>query len=223
MQGDKMKDDNLFFVAKAKEFDIDKMNIKPTVKRRWKKKCERASTGPDGYKKEMQVLLDIIELREGIKILDVGCGVGVEVIELSYLGADCTGLDAAEDAIRLINQVRDDFGLNVKGVCGDACHLPFDAETFDVVMSREFFEHVADFDLAIKEQIRVLRRHGRLVIEQGNLLNPFTLFDLLIKYPIRSRGRFGGLKWLFTKSKVRENIYGRGWTGKDEDVHTRLW
>ena len=218
-----MEKDDLFFVAKAKEFDVDKMQIKTPIKTKWKKKCERAITGTDGYKKEIQTLLDIMGFREGIKILDVGCGIGVEVIEFAYLGADCTGLDAVEDAVRLINQVQDDFGLNVKGVCGGACHLPFDDETFDVVMSKEFFEHVADFDLAMKEQIRVLKRGGRLIIEQGNFLNPLVLTDLLIKYPLRTRGKFGGLKWLFTKSKVRENIYGTGWAGKDEDVHTRLW
>lgn len=139
------------------------------------------------------------------------------------MGAQCIGLDAAEDAIKVINQIRNDYGMHVKGVCGDACDLPFDDGVFDVVMSQEFFEHVTDIDLAMNEQIRVLRSGGRLVIEQANLLNPFTLFDLLVKYPRRTNGEHGGIKWLFTKSKVRENIYGTGWTGKDEDIHTRLW
>ncbi|MFC1807519.1 class I SAM-dependent methyltransferase [Candidatus Omnitrophota bacterium] len=215
--------DNLFFVTKAKELDIDKMEIMPVIKTKWKQKCKRAITRNKKSKEEIQLFSDIMGFREGIKILDVGCGIGAEAIELSYLGADCTGLDAAEDAIRVVNQVRNDFKLNMRGVYGDACHLPFDDETFDVVMSREFFEHVADFDLAMKEQVRVLKRDGRLIIEQANFLNPLTLISLLIRYPIRSRGKFGGVKWLLTKSKVRENIYGTGWSGKDEDVHTRLW
>lgn len=213
---------DLFFVTKAKEFDIDKMELPPLVKTRWKGKCERGNR-PDRYEKYIQMLLDLVAFREGIKILDVGCGVGAEVIELSCLGANCVGLDADKDRIRLINQVRDDFGLNVTGVYGDACHLPFDDETFDVVMSFEFFEHVADLDAAMKEQIRVLRRGGRLIIEQGNLLNPFGLFDLLVKYPRRTHGKYGGIKWLFTKGKVRENIYGTGCAEKDEDIHTRSW
>lgn len=61
--------------------------------------------------------------------------------------------------------------LNVKGVYGDACDLPFENETFDVVMSYEFFEHVTDVNLAMKEQIRVLRSDGILVIAQANFLN----------------------------------------------------
>lgn len=119
--------------------------------------------------------------------------------------------------------MRDEFGLNVFGVYDDACHLPFDDETFDVVMSFEFFEHVADLDAAMKEQVRVLKRGGRLVIEQANLLNPFTLFDLVVKYPRRTHGKHGGIKWLFRKGKVVEDLYGTGYAQKDEDVHTKLW
>ena len=121
------------------------------------------------------------------------------------------------------NQIRGDFGLNVRGVCGDACDLPFGDEEFDVVMSSEFFEHVADLDVAIKEQIRVLKTGGRLIIEQANLLSPFVLFDLLIRYPRRTGGQHGGLKWLRTKGQVGENMYESSFAQKDEDVHTRAW
>lgn len=218
-----MKNDELFFVEKAKEFNIDKMNVHPLIKKRWKEGCEGVIKAPEKYRKRIEMLSEIIGFKEGIKVLDVGCGVGLQVIELSNIGAHCIGVDAAEDAIKVINQIQVDFGLNVKGVYGDACNLPFDDGTFDVVMSYEFFEHVTDIDQALKEQIRVLRSGGRLVIEQQNFLNPLILLDLLVKYPRRTHGKYGGLKWLFTKSKVKENIYGTGWTGKDEDIHTRLW
>jgi len=213
---------NLFFINKVREFNINKMELHPLIKTKWQAKCKTASNA-NGYKKHIQTLVDIIGFKKGAKILDVGCGVGAEVIELANLGGDCTGLDGAKDVVRLINKVRDDFGLRVRGVYGDACNMPLDDESFDIVMSWDFFEHVADFNQAMKEQIRVLKKGGRLIIPNANLLSPFTLFDLLIKYPIRTRGQYGGIKWLFTKGKVRENIYGTGWTGKDEDIHTRLW
>jgi len=214
--------DDLFFPARAEGFDIDRMALPPLVKTKWKKKCDRASR-PEAYRRFIQMLLDLTGFSEGIRILDVGCGVGAEIVELSWLGADCVGLDADEDRIRLINQLGDEFGLNVMGVCDDACQLPFDDETFDVVMSFEFFEHVADLDAAMKEQIRVLRRGGRLIIEQANLLNPLTLFDLVVKYPRRTHGKHGGVKWLFRRGRVVDNLYGTGYAQKDEDVHTRLW
>lgn len=191
-----MKDD-LFFVKKAKSVNINKIKLHPEIKNDWNRLCKAATTNPNQYEKKVQILLDIVNFKKGIKVLDVGCGAGQVIIEMAYLGANCTGLDAAKDKIRLINQVRDDYKLNVTGVWDDACNLPFDDETFDVVMSYEFFEHVTDIDLTMKEQIRVLRSGGRLVIEQANFLNPFTLLDLLIKYPLRTHGKYGGGKMAF--------------------------
>lgn len=130
-----MKTNELFFVRKAKEFNIDKMDVHPLIKKRWNEGCERAMKNPEGYRKDIEMLSDIIGFKEGIKVLDVGCGVGRHVIELSNIGAHCIGLDAAEDAIKVVEQIRNDFGLNMKRVYGDACDLPFDDETFDVVMS----------------------------------------------------------------------------------------
>lgn len=215
---------SLFFITKAKGFDINnRIGLHSLVKNRWKQKVEGAIAKPTEYKRYIKLLLEIIRFKPGLKVLDVGCGVGEEVIELAYLGANCVGLEAAEDAVRLINEVRDEFELNLETIYGNALNLPFNNGFFDVVMSQEFFEHVTNPDLALKEQIRVLKNGGRLIIEQANLLNPRTLFDLLVKYPRRTQGKYGGIKWLFTKDKVRKNIYGTGWTGKDEDIHTRLW
>lgn len=220
----KVRDEDFFFVNKAKDFDIDKIEVPLGTKNLWNKRCRFASENPYRYIRHIEMLLDIIAFRKGIKILDVGSGIGTEIIELSYLGAHCIGLDVYKESVHLVNSVKDHFRLeNIECFCGDGCNLPLKDETFDVVMSKEFLEHVRDPDLAIKEQIRVLKSGGRLIIEQANLLNPYVLFDLLIMYPIRTRGKCGGIRWLLTKSKVKENLYGHGWTGKDEDVHSRLW
>lgn len=217
-----MEQDNLFFIRKAKSFRINQLGLSVGTKTVWEGKCRKGESS-DLYRRWVGMLSEIVGFYPGIKILDVGCGVGAEAIELSYLGAECTGLDASEGNIQLINQVAADFSLNVNGVYGDACKLPFKDGSFDVVISFEFFEHVASTDHAMAEQLRVLKSGGKLVIEQANLLNPLVLFDLLIKYPIRSHGKYGGIKWLFTKSRVRQNLYGIGWDGRDEDIHTRLW
>jgi len=49
------------------------------------------------------------------------------------------------------------FSLNFKGFHCDACKLPFKDGSFDAVMSFEFFEHVANTDQAIAEQLRLLK------------------------------------------------------------------
>jgi len=216
--------EEFFFVNKAKDFDVDKMGLPVGIRSLWSRRCRLADRKPDKYLSYMEMLLGIIRFRRGINIVDVGCGVGTEIIELSHLGANCIGLDVHRDAIELVNSVKNFFGLEgLECVYGDACNLPFKDETFDVVMSNQLFEHVIDINAVVTEQIRILKRGGRLIIEQANLLNPLTLMDLLIKYPIRTHGKYGGFKWLLAKSKVKKNIYGTGWDGKDEDVHSRVW
>jgi len=78
-------------------------------------------------------------------------------------------------------------------------------------------------DLALREQVRVLKTGGRLLIFDGNLLNPLTLADLLLFYPLRSRGRHGGLKWLFAKGKLRRDLNPGLPLGRDEDIKTPAW
>ena len=81
---------DLFFITRAKKFDIGAIEIRPIVKTKWKERCDRA-TKPDKYRRSIKRLVDLVGFREGIKILDVGCGLGAQVIELSYLGANCVG------------------------------------------------------------------------------------------------------------------------------------
>ena len=61
-----MKGD-LFFLKKAKEFDIDKMEIHPLIKSKWNKLCEAYSNNPTQYEKRVQMLLDMVEFKKGIK------------------------------------------------------------------------------------------------------------------------------------------------------------
>jgi ubiquinone/menaquinone biosynthesis C-methylase UbiE len=73
--------------------------------------------------------------------------------------------------------------------------VPLADASCDVATSNGIFEHVYDVDVAITEQIRLLKPGGLLVIEDGNLANPVLLFHLLALYPLRtpqSLYRFGG-------------------------------
>ena len=158
-----------------------------------------------------------------VRLLDVACGVGFSALELANLGFHTVGLEADPALCALTNTAALQFGLTTRAVCGDACLVPFDQGSFDVVMSRSFFEHVYDRDLAISEQLRVLRTGGVLIVLDGNLLNPRLLLDLLVFYPIRTRGRLGGLHWLLTKRRVKRNLYGYLKLGRDEDVKTPRW
>lgn len=92
------------------------------------------------------------------KILDVGCGVGWLCRFLQELDADVTGLDYSDYAIQ--------HSVARNTTKGDMTKLPYDDNSFDLIISRENFEHltVEQADAAFKEMIRVSKKWLYLTI-----------------------------------------------------------
>ena len=93
-------------------------------------------------------LLDTINLKPGINALDVGCGLGFPLIELSQrLGNSCKvyGIDPWESAIERINLKINTYDLkNVIAIKAVAEELPFDNNFFDLIVSNNGINNVAD-------------------------------------------------------------------------------
>lgn len=174
------------------------------------------------FKEALALYQDTVGPNRDQTILDVACGLGEYILELGHLGYTCHGLDMNDDKCAIINYITQLHKLPVQVHKGNGDALPYSNDSFDVVTSKSYFEHVPDPSLALQEQIRVLKPGGKLMIIDGNFLYPPSLIGLLVLYPIRTRGKYGGLKWLFTKHQVRQDIYGLGWDGKDEDYQT-IW
>jgi len=206
----------------ARDWPVDNGNPKaPILQRRLTKARAHLRT----WSREMSMIETLLRRHcgEGARVLDVACGTGFGVLELSARGFRATGVDADPRLCEIVTDAARHFDVNAGAVAGDACRLPFGDGRFDAVMSRSFFEHVYDRDLAITEQLRVIRPGGLLLILDGNLLNPRLLVDLLLMYPLRTRGRHGGIQWLLTKGRVRRNLYGYLPLGRDEDAKTPRW
>jgi ubiquinone/menaquinone biosynthesis C-methylase UbiE len=166
----------------------------------------------------MKMNVDVLKLDNRRRsVLDVGCGSGARMKEFMQAGHECCGLE-----------INKENAMNAKASTGsqiaiaDACHIPFRNDYFDIVYSNEFFSHVTDIQLALTEQARVLKVGGHVLVRDSNLLCPFILFDLLVLYPIRTKGKRGGLKWLATHQRRIPN-YESGTEQKDENVKTLEW
>jgi SAM-dependent methyltransferase len=180
----------------------------------------------DAYRRELAVLEELLQrhARPDARVLEVACGMGFLLLELSARGwKRLMGLEIDPALSRLTTDAGRRFDLPITTLVGDACRIPVADRSCDVVLSHSFFEHVYDVDLALAEQTRVLRPDGMLFIFDGNLTNPRVLLDLLVFYPLRTRGRHGGLRWLFGKHKVHRNLYGYLPLGRDEDAKTPGW
>lgn len=106
-------------------------------------------------------LAELCDVREGQKLLDVGCGPGESAFGMAekFPGLEVTGLDYSETMIRIarFRQRRDRAAQRVELVRGDAMALPFPDGSFDAVTGHSFLYLVPSAEHVLSEARRVLR------------------------------------------------------------------
>jgi ubiquinone/menaquinone biosynthesis C-methylase UbiE len=112
-------------------------------------------------------LAELAELGKGMRVLDVGCGLGGPSRYLaSTIGCSVTGLDLTAEYCEVAAQLAALTGLShlVDYRQGDALQLPFPDLSFDVVWTQHASMNIANKPRLLGEAYRVLRPGGRLVI-----------------------------------------------------------
>jgi len=117
------------------------------------------------YKKEWHIpsAADFAAAR-GLKILEIGCGLGTDGAQFAKAGADYTGVDLTDAAVELARRRFELFDLPGKFQTADAEKLDFDDESFDLVYSHGVLHHTPDTAKAVREIHRVLRPGGRAIV-----------------------------------------------------------
>jgi ubiquinone/menaquinone biosynthesis C-methylase UbiE len=152
---------------------------------------------------------------EGLRILEVACGRGGFVSELTRAGARVTGCDFSASALRVtqgkMQRILSDGNLPAL-VQGDAQKLPFADSSFDAVISCETIEHVPDAWAPLREMHRVTRRSGRLFLTTPNYFNFMGLYELYARFrhPNRKDDQpFDRRQWF---PQIRNYVRRGGWT-----------
>lgn len=109
---------------------------------------------------------ELLPLVTGNNILDVGCGPGTFVNELTQRGFNATGIDLTP---KFISFARKNY--QGKFLVADAVKLPFESKTFDTVFVRSVLEHLDNDIKALKESLRV----GKKVVIVVPQLTPIIL------------------------------------------------
>lgn len=102
----------------------------------------------------------------GRRALDVGCGAGLLSEPLARLGADVTGIDAAEENIVAAKAHAEGSGLAIAYRCGDIADLGLSG--FDLVCAMEVLEHVADKSAFVGALARAMKPEGLMVLSTPN-------------------------------------------------------
>lgn len=106
------------------------------------------------------------------RILDIGSGYGAFVLTARQNGYDAIGLELAEFDNRCarerLKQIEPSADASRIFVQGSALGLPFPNESFDIVTFWNVIEHVPDYNKALSEAARVLKKDGHIVIEAPN-------------------------------------------------------
>lgn len=134
-----------------------------------------------------------IRLPAGGSILDVGAAQGLSVSVLREDGYDAVGVDPSPDALGAAQAIKAQAGLDARVVEGSAETLPFEDESFDLVLSLSVLEHVDDPAVATAEAARVLKPGGGFYFYSTSALCPrqgeIRYFPLFPWYPDRVRKR----------------------------------
>ncbi len=132
----------------------------------WRGELDRGKEQRGNLQANLDFLARTDLLRPGHKILEIGCGIGTVVAELTKQGYDATGTDISQVAIEY---GRAKYG-NVRLEVQPAEELPYADGTFDVVLSFDLFEHIARIDRHVNEVHRVLKPSGYYLFQTPNKL-----------------------------------------------------
>lgn len=122
---------------------------------------EKYSTNKEGYQKWM---FKHYPFKEGIKVLELGSGSGAlwefynERDDLKKLKMEIVLSDFSEGMVEHLEKTYTSPEFTVKKI--DACDIPYEDGTFDIVIANAMLYHVEDIDKALSEIRRVLKQGG---------------------------------------------------------------
>ncbi|MCD4700890.1 MAG: methyltransferase domain-containing protein [Candidatus Aegiribacteria sp.] len=171
------------------------------------------STSPVGMDRIKRRALSIIqnaELKEGMTVLELGCGTGEYTKEFAEGKLQLVSLDISPEMIKL---TRSKVGSSVKYVVSNAEQLPFKDGVFDAVVGNAILHHFPDLSTALQEVRRTKTQQAKVVFREPNLYNPakFFVFGIPILRPFR-KDRWSPSEKVFSRSFIKKILKKTGYS-----------
>jgi len=172
----------------------------------WRKGLEAGKEERGNLQTNLEFLTETGLLKQNDKMLEIGCGIGSIVFELSKQGYDIIGTDISREAIAYGLKKYGDIKLEVQA----AEILRFGDKTFDIVLSFDLFEHIAQVDRHVSEVFRVLRPGGYYLFQTPNKYSN-VIFETLSNKSLKWRRAHPSLH---TPSKLRQRLTKHGFEAR---------
>jgi SAM-dependent methyltransferase len=132
------------------------------------------------YAPWMPQLMGFDKFRDA-RLLEIGCGMGSDLLQFARGGACCIGIDLTPRSVEITRHRFQLYGAGGAFMISDGEHLPFRSESFDVVYSNGVLHHTPDTAGAIREVHRVLRSGGtaKVMLYHRNSWNYW--FDIVLR------------------------------------------
>lgn len=156
----------------SKEFDSYAQTYQATIEKSTKLFGQKhAFFVRDKVERLLDAFIEVGPLKS-LKVLDVGCGIGLGHDAIAQAVGELHGVDVSRDSLNLA--MRDNPGVSYKAYEGN--RLPHEDSIFDCVYAICVLHHVPkqQWSEFMQEMARVLRPGGRLVMIEHNPLNPAT-------------------------------------------------
>ena len=117
----------------------------------------------------------------GRRVIEVGCGAGVDLARFARGGADVTGVDLASSAIDLARANFEQQGLRGEFRVADGEQLPFPDGSFDLVYAHGVVQYTANPQRLVDECRRVLKPGGEAMFQVYNRISWLNALSKLMK------------------------------------------
>ncbi|OZG28604.1 SAM-dependent methyltransferase [Williamsia sp. 1138] len=118
------------------------------------------------------------------RALELGCGTGFFLLNLMQGGIATKGsvTDLSPGMVKVALRNAENLGLDVDGRVADAETIPYEDNTFDLVVGHAVLHHIPDVEKSLREVLRVLKPGGRFVFAG----EPSTIGDFYARWLSRA-------------------------------------
>lgn len=174
---------------------MDRHNARQRDYYREPQRKPRMEHSPTAYhQRHIDRLFRIAALQPGMRVLDVGCGMGRYTLQLAERGLDVTGIDLSPELLGRLAEV-DAGRYRIPLYCGDIADPPKDLpRNFDAVIGFFTLHHMHDLRHCFRSMASLVRPGGAVAFVEPNAASPLYYIQTVVTPSMRWSAEKGILR-----------------------------